>query len=71
MIILKDRYKTIFIIDWAVFVWVVMPFALKNVPPTYQWAVSTTFKAYLGVFMKLFLDDINVFNNLDTHLQKL
>jgi hypothetical protein len=30
-----------------------------------------TFKGYHGMFMKLFLDDFNVFNDLDTHLTKL
>ncbi len=29
------------------------------------------FKKYLGVFMKLFLDDFNVFSDLKTHLVKL
>jgi len=48
-----------------------MPFGLDNVPPTYQWAVSTTFKYYFGVFMKLFLDYLSVFNDLNTHLIKL
>jgi hypothetical protein len=48
-----------------------MPFGLKNVPPTYQWVVNTTFKDYHGVFMKLFLDDFSVFNYLNTHLTKL
>jgi hypothetical protein len=41
-----------------------MPFGLKNVPPTYQRMVSITFKDYFGVFMKLFLDGFNVFNNV-------
>jgi hypothetical protein len=36
MIAPKNKYKTTFIINWGVFVWVVMPFGLKNVPPTYQ-----------------------------------
>jgi hypothetical protein len=71
MIAFKDRYKTTFIIDWGAFVWVVMPFGLKNVPPTYQHVVNTTFKDYFGIFRKLFLDDFSVFNNLDTHLPKL
>jgi hypothetical protein len=31
----KDKYKTAFITDWGAFVWVMMPFGLKNVPPTY------------------------------------
>jgi hypothetical protein len=64
MIAHKDRYKIVFIIDWGTFVWVVMPFGLKNVPPTYQRMVSITFKDYFGVFMKLFLDGFNVFNNV-------
>ncbi len=29
------------------------------------------FKEYLGVFMKLFLDDFNIFIDLKTHLAKL
>jgi hypothetical protein len=71
MIALKNRYKTPFITNYRAFVWVVMLFGLKNAPPTYQHVVSTTFKDYLKVFMKLFLDHFNMFNNLDTHLPKL
>jgi hypothetical protein len=71
MIAPKNLYKIAFITDWGTFVWVVMPFGIKNSPPTYQQIVSATFKDYLGVFMKLFLDDFNVFNDLDTHLPKL
>jgi hypothetical protein len=48
-----------------------MPFGLKNAPPTYQQVVSIAFKDYLWVFMKLFLNDFNMFNYLDTHLPKL
>lgn len=70
MIALKDKYKITFIIDWGTFVWVVMPFGFKNVP-TYQRVVSTTFKDYLGIFMKLFPNYFNVFNDLNTHLTKL
>jgi hypothetical protein len=40
-----------------------------NAPPTYQWTM--TFKDYLGVFMKLLLNDFNMFSNLHTHLPKL
>jgi len=35
-ITLEDMYKTAFITDSGMFVWIVMPFGLKNVPPTYQ-----------------------------------
>jgi hypothetical protein len=71
MIAHENRYKTTFITDWGAFVWVVMPFGFKNVPPIYQQAVGTTFKDYLGVFMKLFLDHFNVFSDPNTHLPKL
>jgi hypothetical protein len=48
-----------------------MPFKLKDVPPTYQQAVSMAFEEYFCVFMKLLLNDFNVFNDLKTHLAKL
>jgi hypothetical protein len=53
------------------FVWVVMSFGLKNVPPTYQIVVNKIFKDYLDDFMKLFLDDLRVFSDLDTFLSIL
>jgi hypothetical protein len=34
-IALKDRYKIAFAIDWGAFTLVVMPFGVKNEPPTY------------------------------------
>jgi hypothetical protein len=71
MITFENRYKITFITDWGTFVWVVMPFGLKNVPPIYQQAGSMVFKDYLGMFMKLLLDDFSMFNDLNTHLTKL
>lgn len=53
------------------FVWVVMPFGLKNVSPMYQRVVNKIFKHYLDNFMKLFLDDFTIFSDLDIHLPKL
>jgi hypothetical protein len=53
------------------FVWVVMPFGLKNVPPMHQRVVSNFFKDYLDDFMMLFLDDFIIFSDLNTHLPKL
>ncbi len=35
-IVLEDTYKTTFVIDWGVFVWMVMPFGVKNGLPTFQ-----------------------------------
>jgi hypothetical protein len=34
-IALNDRYKTIFVTNWGAFVWMVMPFVIKNGPPTF------------------------------------
>jgi hypothetical protein len=48
-----------------------MPFGVKNGPPTYQKAITRTFREYIDVFMKIFLDDFIVFSDLSTHLEKL
>ena len=66
-----DRYKTAFITEWGAYVWVVMPFGLKNAPPTYQRIVNQIFKDYLNDSMKLFLDDFSVYSDVATHLPKL
>jgi len=42
-IALEDQYKIAFVIDWGVFVWVVMAFGVKNGPPTYQRAITKVF----------------------------
>jgi hypothetical protein len=47
-ITLEDRYKTTFVINQGAFVWMVMPFGVKNGPPTFQRTVSRTFKEYLN-----------------------
>jgi hypothetical protein len=43
-IALEDISKTTFVINWGAFVWMVMPFGVKNGPPTFQINVSITFK---------------------------
>ncbi len=45
-IVHEDHYKMALITYWGMFVWVVMPFGLKNAPPTYQRTTSKTFKDY-------------------------
>ncbi len=39
----KDEHKIAFVTNWGAFVWVVMPFGVKNGPPTYQRVVTKTF----------------------------
>ncbi len=48
-----------------------MSFGVKNGPPTYQRAVTKTFREYLDNFMKIFLDDFTVYNDMESHSQKL
>jgi hypothetical protein len=43
MIAPEYRYKTTFITYWGTFIWGIMLFEFKNVPPTYQWALSMGF----------------------------
>jgi hypothetical protein len=52
-------------------VWGVMPFNVKNGPPTYYKAIIKAFHEYIDVFMKIFLHDFIVFNDLSIHLEKL
>ncbi len=48
-----------------------MAFNMKNVPPTYPKNVSTASKEYFDNFIKLFMDDFNACNDIETHLLKL
>jgi hypothetical protein len=66
-IALKCQYKIAFVTDSRVFEWVVIPFGVKNGPPTYQRAVTKAFWEYIDVFMKICLDDFTIFNELFTH----
>jgi hypothetical protein len=47
-----------------------MPFGVKNGPPIFQKIVNKTFKEYLDQFMKIFLDDFKVYNDMESHLMK-
>ena len=56
---------------WGAFVWLVMPFGLKNAPIIYQRTVNKAFKEDLNKFMKSFLNDFSVYYNKAIHLPKL
>ncbi len=49
----------------------VMPFHVKNGPPTFQKVVNKAFKKYLDQFMKIFLNDFTIYNEMESHLMKL
>jgi hypothetical protein len=48
-----------------------MPFGMKNGPPTYKRVVNRTLKDYLNKFMEMFLDDYIIYNDMDTHLNRI
>lgn len=54
----KDQEKKSFTCAWGTFCWNVMPFGLKNVGATYQWATSTIFHYMMHIFMEEYVDDI-------------
>jgi len=67
-IALEDRYKIAFVTHWGAFIWKVMSFGVKNGPMTYYRIVTKAFREYLDSFMKIFLDDFKVYNDMDNHM---
>ncbi len=47
-----------------------MPFGVKNEPPTFQKVMIETFRKHFNNFMKIFLNDFTIYNNMETFLQK-
>ncbi len=43
-----------------------MSFGVKNGPPTYQKIVAKVLKKYLDNFMKIFLDDFTMCNDMES-----
>jgi hypothetical protein len=66
-IALEDKYKT----RLRGFYMKVMLFRIKIGPPTYQKVIIKKIKDYLDNFMKIFLDDFTLYNDMESHLQKL
>ena len=57
-----DQEKTTFVIEWGVFVAVVMMFGLKTAPSTFQRIIMEIFGEYIPTFMHVFLDDFAVYS---------
>jgi hypothetical protein len=53
----KDQHKTAFICPWGTFAYRKMPFGLKNVGATFQWAMSFSFHD-LKHIVEAYLDDL-------------
>ena len=63
--------KTEFVIEWGVFVAVVMMFGLKTAPTTFQWIIVEVFGEYIPTFMHVFPDDFAVYGMCKDHLHHL
>jgi len=67
----KDQLKTTFITPWGTFCYTMMPFDLCNVPRTFQHLMNKVFEPFLGLFVRVFIDDFGVYNDRTSHHTKL
>jgi hypothetical protein len=54
---LEDQHKMAFICPWGTFAYRKMPFGLKNVGATFQWAMSFSFHNLKNI-VEAYLDDL-------------
>ena len=66
-----DQEKTAFVIEWGVFVAVVITFGLKTAPTTFQCIIVEIFDDYIPSFMQVLLDDFDMYGQQLEHLTQL
>jgi len=67
----EDQLKTTFTTPWGTFCYIVMPFSLCNAPRTFQCLMSKVFDPFLGLFLRVFIDNFRVYSDRTFHLAKL
>jgi len=68
----SDTWKTAFKTKFGIFEWLVMPFRLTNAPTTFMRFINDVFRAHLGKFVVIYLDDNLIFNkSWEDHLQRV
>jgi hypothetical protein len=67
----EDQLKTTFTTPWGTFCYTIMPFGLCNASGTFQHLMNKVFDPFLGLFLRVFIDDFGVYNNRASHLAKL
>lgn len=70
-IMMEDRSKTTFTIEWDCFQYTVIPFGLKNVPAIFSRIVVAAFKEYIHKFLEVYLNDWIVFGLVKHHIASL
>ena len=60
-IMLEDRSKTTFTMEWGFFQYMVIPFRHKNAPDIFSRVVITKFKEFIHKFLEVYFDDWTVF----------
>lgn len=58
----EDILRTTFRTRYENYEFVVLPFGLKNAPPTFMNLISIVFRDYLEKFMEIFIDDILIYS---------
>jgi len=67
-----DHAKTTFTTPWGTFIYLKMPFGLKNVGATFQRAMDIAFSKEIHDFLVIYLDNINAFSKSNKqHLDHL
>ncbi len=62
----NNKYKTVFIICYNLFKYIVIFFELYNVPITFQFFINKTLSFYLNNFCIVYIDNILVYSNIET-----
>lgn len=64
-----DEWKTAFNTPTGHYKYLVMPFGLTNAPAVFQALVNDVLRDYLNKFVFVYLDDILIFSDIETHIQ--
>ena len=72
MMVVMDKIKTAFIIEWGTYYYKVMPFELKNVGTTYQRAATALFHNMMHKKVEVYVDNMMVKSKMrEEHFEAL